>query len=482
MKNVGVRIKTIEITNFKNVQYGKIDLLKNSNKYQSNILALYGQNGSGKTALIESLQLLKLTLCGKSIPPIYADYINVESDKSKFTFVFDINLQLGRYEVSYSFELSKQMESLGNNITNEDVELTVKAMIDNEVLYASFEGENKKIRKTAIINTHTDYVFSPSTKYNLLVGLDEKREMNLIVAKKIALSTSRGFIFSRELLNAIRKRNVYFHKLDDQTNEEITFFKIYYLMIERLITYGNSELFVISTRNTGMISLDVQPFTFKYRDESGGIIGNYIIPLDKEAVISLEEVNLVTKVIHAMNNVLSQIVPGLTIQVKELGTQLLSDNSMGYIIQLMSLKNKREIPLKYESEGIKKIISVLQLLISVYNESSITVAIDELDAGIFEYLLGELLRILSNKGKGQLIFTSHNLRPLETVNRDFIAFTTINPENRYMRLTNIQNNNNLRDLYYRNIVLGGRDEQLYDFVHNSEIDFAFREAGMNNHE
>ena len=48
---------------------------------------------------------------------------------------------------------------------------------------------------------------------------------------------------------------------------------------------------------------------------------------------------------------------------------------------------------------IRKIISVLGLLISVYNRKSITVAIDELDSGIFEYLLGEILRIISEKGE-----------------------------------------------------------------------------------
>ena len=57
--------------------------------------------------------------------------------------------------------------------------------------------------------------------------------------------------------------------------------------------------------------------------------------------------------------------------------------------------------MRYESEGIKKIVSILQLLIVVYNNDSITVAIDELDSGIFEYLLGEILRIISEKGNGQ---------------------------------------------------------------------------------
>lgn len=143
----------------------------------------------------------------------------------------------------------------------------------------------------------------------------------------------------------------------------------------------------------------------------------------------------------------------------------------------MSLKNGKEIPFRYESGGIKKIVSILQLLIIVYNNPSITVAIDEMDSGIFEYLLGELLNIISEKGKGQLIFTSHNLRPLETIDKGFIAFTTTNPENRYIRFTNVKGNNNLRDFYYRDIVLREQNEEVYNSTNNFEIALAFREAG-----
>ena len=68
---------------------------------------------------------------------------------------------------------------------------------------------------------------------------------------------------------------------------------------------------------------------------------------------------------------------------------------------------------RYESDGIRKIVSVLSLIIDAYNEQSCTIAIDELDAGVFEYLLGEVLQTFQESGKGQFIFTSHNLRPLE---------------------------------------------------------------------
>lgn len=179
-----------------------------------------------------------------------------------------------------------------------------------------------------------------------------------------------------------------------------------------------------------------------------------------------------------MNFVLKEMVPKLIIDVKKLGTQIQENGIETCIIQLLSLKNNKVIPLQYESDGIKKIISVLNLLINVYNKPSITVAIDDLDAGIYEYLLGELIRIIAEKGKGQLIFTSHDLRPLETLDRGFIAFTTTNPEHRYIRLTNVKTNNNLRDFYYRDIILGEQNEPVYEPTNNSDIALAFKEAGV----
>ena len=135
------------------------------------------------------------------------------------------------------------------------------------------------------------------------------------------------------------------------------------------------------------------------------------------------------------------------------------------------------IPLKYESEGIKKILSVLNLLIAVYNQPGICVAIDELDAGVYEYLLGELLEVLEKNGKGQLVFTSHNLRPLEMINKAALVFTTTNEDNRYIRLSNVKKNNNMRDLYLRSINLGGQSEEIYAATSDFEIGRAFRKAG-----
>ena len=317
-------------------------------------------------------------------------------------------------------------------------------------------------------DTSAQKVFAPAGKYACLVGKDRDAAMNLMVDKKIVRGASRSFIFSRELLSSIR---------NNQTGKDDAEYQRHMKLIESLVRYGNYELFVINTANAGIISMNMLPLSFKLEEGETGAVGNILIPLEEAVPIPEEAVTMVEHIIENMNVVLSQIVPGLTIRLENLGEMVSANGKKGVRIQLMSLKNSKAIPLKYESEGIKKIISVLQLLIVVYNRDSITVAIDELDAGIFEYLLGELLRIISEKGKGQLIFTSHNLRPLETLDRGFIAFTTTNPCNRYIRMTNLKDTNNLRDFYFRDIILGEQSEEVYDPTNNSEIALAFREAG-----
>ena len=384
MDDVIVRLAGVSIKNFKNVTSGSLSFENNRREYKSSILGLYGQNGSGKTALIDAIAFLKHILCGREVPAGFADFINIDSEKAILEYEFDIQLPGGRFRVFYEVSLRKE-ENINERIL--------------KTLIFSTKGKN---RIGKLIDTNTDDVFSPRSKLNLLVGKKKTTRIDLLAAKKYAKEYSRSFIFSHEFLTAVR--------LQTENNDKDLL--LYAALLEALAKYGKEELFIVNTRNSGMISLDAQPFIFKYEDKSIGALGTVMLPLESPIVIPQKMLSMVGKIICNMNIVLEQIIPKLTIKIKELGTELIDDGQTGVRIQLMSAKNSKEIALKYESEGIKKIISILQLLIVVYNQSSITVAVDELDAGVFEYLLGELLRIISEKGKGQLIFTSHNLRPL----------------------------------------------------------------------
>ena len=85
--------------------------------------------------------------------------------------------------------------------------------------------------------------------------------------------------------------------------------------------------------------------------------------------------------------------------------------------------------------------------------------------------------ILSKYGKGQLIFTSHNLRPLEVLKKDCLIFTTTNSKNKYIRYSNIKNNNNLRSVYMRSLIIGGQSEIVYEETNSFDIVRAFKQAG-----
>lgn len=145
----------------------------------------------------------------------------------------------------------------------------------------------------------------------------------------------------------------------------------------------------------------------------------------------------------------------------------MENGKQGVRIQLVRLHKQdggvglSQIPLRCESEGIKTIVSFPHLFIVTYNSPDVTLAIDELDSGTFEHLLGEPLQIMQDSGKGQLIFTSHNLRPLEVLERSSIIFTTTNRENCCTRRANLKPGNNLRHCYYRDITLGSDGEELY---------------------
>ena len=179
----------------------------------------------------------------------------------------------------------------------------------------------------------------------------------------------------------------------------------------------------------------------------------------------------------SMSIVLEEVVPGLQLKVREISMTQDDDGDNIHKVELLAVRNGRELPLRCESDGVRKLISTLSLLIAVYNHRSVTVAYDEFDSGIFEYLLGEILQVLQSSGKGQFIFTSHNMRPLEVLDRNYVWFTSTDPDNRYIRINGLSGTNNLRKVYYREITLQEHYDNLYSETKRNKIISAMRKAG-----
>lgn len=476
MERFNVRITNVEIENFKNVKYGNISMEGSLEKREPSILGLYGQNGSGKTALIDTLNLLKHILSGLTIPNYYGDYINVENEYSTIKYNFEIINEVSQeirklyYKCSIK-KVSEEVDTLNGKKYEDRVQL-----FDEEIKYSFSSDEKNTIAKYAITTKDFD-IFGPKIRYDTLVGLDKTLETDLIVAKKLADKESSSFVFSLELIQIIEKRLLHYRdNLGGQKKTDV--FEISNLLLILLVLkeFAFNRFFIVDMEDFGATCINMLPLVLRYLDGDKEKIESTFINLEKKNPFSVSQVKKINETISGMNIVLQEIIPGLTIEVKDLGADVLDDGAEGRAIQLLSKKNAKAIPLRMESDGIKRIVSILQLLIGMFNNQSITIVIDELDIGIFEYMLGELLEIISRRAKGQLIFTCHNLRPLETIDSKFIAFTTTDETNVYYRPKNIKKTHNLRDRYYRNIILHG-EPRLYSKTSNQKIAFAFMEAG-----
>ncbi len=115
MQNLIVRIQKAELNNFRNVEHGKFNFACNLKKDifedGSDILGLYGQNGSGKTSFIYALALLEALLSGKRLPRDIVNYITVGKDSAQLIFEFSLKDDVSFYRVIYEFWLQKREPS-----------------------------------------------------------------------------------------------------------------------------------------------------------------------------------------------------------------------------------------------------------------------------------------------------------------------------------------------------------------------------------
>ncbi len=458
MDNIIVRLASLELHNMKNVGCGKLTMpnvfRRESHVSGSEVLGIYGQNGSGKTAAIDTLFFLQNIMVGQPLRDSMSDYIGAGLEHTSIFADFCISVGDVMYEVGYKVYVKK-------------IEKGVQ--IERETLSLAKTSGGERSNKTAFmdyIREDEKAIFKPKVRLNELIAEHAENETDLIVARKMAEKSNCSYIFG-ESSREIFSRELHGH------------FREYAFIIQVLFDYALKDLFVIRSSHSGFISANFfLPMAFRIEQDEIGLKGDLPIPLAGPVVIYEKEKAILETIVEQINSVLFTIIPGMKIGIRYYGTQLMDDGQEGYKVELTSEReNIPSLPIRMESEGIIKLISILNALILAFGNESVCLAIDELDAGIFEYMLGELLSVFQESAKGQLIFTSHNLRALEMLDKDCIVLSTANPENRYIRMKNVKPTNNQRDMYLRSITLGGQEELIYEATDSLKMARAFRKAG-----
>lgn len=421
---------------------------------KAEILGIYGQNGSGKTAIVDALYFLQKVMVGADLDQSLEDYMTIDSDTAEIFADFNIFMDGIVFEIGYTLSLSREEKEI---------------VINREILRSAKNENGIRTNKTTFMDyqrDQTDVIFKPQKRLDEILEANKEIKTDLIVARKMAEKSNCSYIFgesSREIFCREYKNG----------------FQQFSVIISSLFEFALKDLFVIRNTHSGVISANfVLPMAFRIENDNIGAKGDFAVPLTEPILVDEERKNLLETIVEQINIVLCTIIPGLQVTIKNYGKQSLNNGEEGWKLELMSKREgMKEIPIRMESEGIIKIISILNALIQAFGNPSICLVIDELDSGIFEYMLGELLDIFKKSAKGQLLFTSHNLRALEMIDKESIMFSTTNPDNRYIHMKNVRESNNLRNMYIRSITLGGQSEQIYEETDSLKIARAFRKAG-----
>ena len=421
---------------------------------KAEILGIYGQNGSGKTAIVDALYFLQKVMIGVDLDQSLEDYMDMDSDTAEIFADFNIFMDDIVFEIGYRLSLSREEKEV---------------VISRETLSAAKNENGIRTNKTVFMDYQRDQsnaIFKPQKRLDEILEENKEIKTDLIVARKMAEKSNCSYIFgesSREIFCREYKNG----------------FQQFSVIISSLFEFALKDLFVIRNTHSGVISANfVLPMAFRIENDNMGAKGDFTVSLTEPILVDEERKNLLETIVEQINIVLYTIIPGLQVTIKNYGKQSLDNGEEGWKLELMSKRESmQEIPIRMESEGIIKIISILNALIQAFGNPSICLVIDELDSGIFEYMLGELLDIFKKSAKGQLIFTSHNLRALEMIDKESIMFSTTNPNNRYIHMKNVRESNNLRNMYIRSITLGGQSEQIYEETDSLKIARAFRKAG-----
>lgn len=466
------RIQKVTISNLKNVGYGEIRFTCNTreNIFEagSDILGMYGQNGSGKTTLIFALEILSQLTSGKKLWKDANKFIKIGASEATVCYEFSVVNKLeNKFYVRYEVTLKEKVkeEQMEDEMAHSPESIVYVAK--EKLSYKKIDG-SKGNRFIGIIDYdyNKETIFEPDTRFKEFISKDKQLIDELRYIKGVSYKEGLSYIFTIGRINNVRERQGF--------SDEIV------SIMDAIQMFGMMKLFVLSNVQASVVNANiVLPMTFRFVDKDKKIYRTIMvrIKLTDETLVPQEIYNLMVLRFEIIDKVISKLIPNMSLKIANKGNKIGENGEPYNIIELISVRDGKDISVRYESDGIKKLIYILYSLIEMYNDPSVTVAIDELDSGVFEYLLGELLCVLEDSAKGQLIFTSHNLRALEVLNKRNVMFSTTNVNNRYIRFKNVKGTNNLRDVYYQDILLGGQDECVYEPTSQNAIRRAFRSAG-----
>ena len=442
----------VKAKNFKSLKDIEFNLNKTKTK-TNQFISIYGENGSGKTNIVELFKLLQQLTMSRAtdiamnkMPKEFWEIQEEMSDQlpTEIRQIFQLSFNLKEYrmldeeeptEIEYGFKINNRDGFYYIKFDNEIIEEKLYYMAGKQraYLFQINKGDNKIIK-----NLNKNIFFNEKYNEELIDGIDKY--------------WGKYTFLSLLSFETIEKNKDY---IDNNISKNImeVIDKIWSMTVHvdkgalKIIPDGFVKVRKLNNIQKGIVKKDKLPEIKKYE--------NVLNIFFTQAYADIKEVK------YKINEKEDRIHYELFFY-KMIGGQI------------------KSIPSRLESDGTRRILNQFDTIIgSLLGE---IVILDEIDNGIHDVLMKNIIMSIKDEITGQLIITTHNTLLLEILPKeniyilstDYNGNKTINSIKEYG--IKIQKNNNARDLYFKGVFGGIPTTNYIDF---EEIKYALEDSENN---
>ena len=349
-----------------------------------NIKGIYGMNGSGKTAIISSVSILRSILLFDSyltndmIQYELQNIINHSSNKLEIEVVYLLNSEKNPKLIKYSIVLGKAVD---DNFIIEKESLFSKTATSDRAFNQLLDIENGKIIHIISTNDKLEKEFRDKSN-NLLL----KSSFGSLLLPKMLNNHNTDQLLKDEVFSCGLSLFLFGYSLSVYTENEDDHNDFYI------------RKYIMKTSVDGQVFRELNKGSFQF---DGWV-------LSQSNLVNINSYKQFEREVDRLCMFLKIFKSDLL----DIGIDkvVVKDN---YQCRLIMKYKNYQIDSEFESTGIKKLIKTFYYIDRMCKGG--IVFIDEFDSNLHDVYLCALLEYLASYGKGQLCFTSHNIGPMRVL-------------------------------------------------------------------
>lgn len=382
------------------LSFYKKTISKNPDTQEYNIKGIYGMNGSGKSAIITSVEILRNLL-------VDSGYLNNPIAQKNLDAIINKRTRELFIEADY-------MVTLGGTLRIFRYSVTLMKDISEKYIISR---ESLSVKKATSKSESMDLIFEViDGELVFLFGLKEENELSVKILNKtmnLLETVSMSALFYEKFIIPTIKNEKAMEELGGFTGETLSLLLLFGGKIHVYLDQSDDHRSYVA-RN----SLESYDDREKYKDEIDGLLDS-LVKMDNDYlnVISVTK-NIVSKSLYnGFEEEVDQLCEFLHIFKSDLQKIEIDkkENHDFWVCDLVMVYDSYKIHAEYESTGIKKLIKLFAYIKEMVKGG--IVFIDEFDSNLHDVYLCALLEYLMEYGEGQLCFTTHNVGPMDVLKR-----------------------------------------------------------------